>query len=245
MLKAAIVATPAGAQEVMGKLKTHPVPFLTRHRLQIIGSLAGHDRFASTPDNTYQNVVRYHLQYTPGDPDQFLMSEKSETRNGAAHGFDTVCIPALHWTEVPNVGGGPVYNFIGILGCEVAGADFMLTTTFTGCAFSWTDDRGVLRASHISPAGGGPKAYPGGGNALARKLMANGAMANAPGKRLTVFGAGAGNAPVATGDPYYPDPRTKEFRWMAIIGVRQGAAWQFYAQVAVDFAGQVLARRIL
>jgi hypothetical protein len=244
MLKAAIVASPAGAREVMHKLETHPLPFLTRHSLQIVGSLEGHDRFSSKPDNTYRNVVRYHLQYQPGDPDQFVMSETSDAGNGAAHAFDAVCVPALHWTEVPNVGRRPPYNFTGILGCEVAGADFMLTTTFSGCAFSWTDYQGVLRASHISPAGGGPGTYPGVGKALAQELMARGAMANAPGERLTVFGAGAGNAPVTTGDRYYPDPRN--YRWVAIIGVRQGgAAWQFYAHVAVDFAGRALARQIL
>ncbi len=244
MLKAATVATPAGAREVMQKLETHPVPFLSRHSLQIVGSLQGHDRFSSAPDNTYRNVVRYHLQYQPGVPDQFVMSETIDARNGAAHAFDAVCVPALHWTEVPNVGRGPPYNFTGILGCEVAGADFMLTTTFTGCAFSWTDHQGVLRASHISPAGGGTGTYPGGGKALAQELMARGAMANAPGQRLTVLGAGAGNAPVATGNPYYPDPRN--FRWVAIIGVRQGGgAWEFYAHVAADFAGLALARQIL
>jgi hypothetical protein len=33
------------------------VPFLTRHSLQIVGSLKGHDRFSSTPDNTYQVAI--------------------------------------------------------------------------------------------------------------------------------------------------------------------------------------------
>src|SRR5258708_11068816 len=109
----------------------------------------------------------------------------------------------------------------------------MLTTQFTGCAFSWTNHGGVLRASHISPHGGappgGPVTYPGGGIELAQRLMANGAMTNAAGAALTVFGAGAGNAPVAPPDnQYYPTPVTG---WVSIIGLLKSGAWRLYAQV--------------
>ena len=72
--------------------------------------------------------------------------------------------------------------------------------------------------------------------------MAKGAMANAPGAALKVFGSGAGNAPVQSGNPFYTVP---EKGWASIIGVLHGDAWHFYDQV-VD-GGNVIqeARQIL
>jgi hypothetical protein len=123
----------------------------------------------------------------------------------------------------------------------------MLTTQFTGCAFGWTSYGGLLRAVHISPFGGapqgGPYGYPGGGNALAQRLMANGLMANAGNTALTVFGAGAGNVVLLGANPFYPDPVTG---WVTIIGLpKGGGAWRFYVQVVGSIGNIVEARRLL
>jgi hypothetical protein len=245
MLKAAVVATSLGAQEVMRKLELHPVQFLMQHRLFISGSTAGSDRFSIAPNGNYQNVVTFNFHYRAGT-DQFVMTSQPITANyGFAHSFSTVSVPAVHWTAVPGVGGSP-YNFGGLLGCEVTGANFMLTTQFTGCGFCWTDNGGVLRANHISSFGGGTVGYPGGSKALAQRLMASGAMANAGNTPLTVFGAGAGNAPVRTGNPFYPDPVTNKLRWVTIIGLpKGGGAWRFYTQVVDGSGNLVEARRIM
>jgi hypothetical protein len=68
-------------------------------------------------------------------------------------------------------------------------------------------------------------------------------MANAPGTALSVFGSGAGNAPVVgTGNPFYPTPVTG---WASIFGLTKGGGWRFYLQV-VDINGNIQeARRIL
>jgi hypothetical protein len=145
------------------------------------------------------------------------------------------------------VGAAPG-NFTGILGCELAGANFMVTTQFTGCAFSWTNHGGVIRASHVSPSGGGVGNYLGGGAALAQRVLAPGigAHANAPGAAITVFGAGSGNAPVAAGNPFYPNVVVHPIRWVTIIGVNKGGAgWRLYSQTVNGAEHIQEARRIM
>jgi hypothetical protein len=196
MVKAAVVACHDGARAVMQDLELHPVRFLGNHRVFINGTPTGATRFSTQPDNTYQNVLDFNFQYNAsagaGGEDQFVMAAYAPAILGAARPFKTVSVPAVHWSQVPGAGPQPC-NFGGILGCELTGASFMLTTQFTRCAFGWTHHNNVFRACHISPAGGGPGGYPGGGLALARQLMANGAMTNAPNAALTVFGCGDGN----------------------------------------------------
>ena len=243
IIKAAVVATPGGAQAVMQDLELHPVRFLNKHRLLIKGTPAGGDRLSTAPTGNYQNVLTFYFQYTADRIDRFVMTTSKATSLGEARTFTTVSVPAVHWSQVPGIGVAVPYNFGGILGCEVTGANFMVTTQFTGCAFSWTNNGATLRASHISPSGGGPGTYPGGGIALAQRLITNGAMANAPGTALSVFGSGAGNAPVVgTGNPFYPTPVTG---WASIFGLTKGGGWRFYLQV-VDINGNIQeARRIL
>jgi hypothetical protein len=186
---------------------------------------------------------RYN-QYA-ADTNKFIFGSSSKANHGAGCVVSTVSVPAVHWSQVPGVGAAAPGNFAAVLGCELTGANYMLTTQFTGCAFCWTNHGGVLRASHISPSGGGPVGYPGGGNALAQRLSAQGTMANAANAALTVFGAGAGNANVpAAGNPFYP-PST-QFRWGSIIGVNKGGGgWRLYLQVIGNNDQIQEARRIL
>jgi hypothetical protein len=249
MLKAGVVAAGIGGQHVFQELETHPVRFLTQHRILVMGTPAGGDRFSIAPNGNYQNVLNFHFQYE-GAEDKFLLAESKDKNGqyGADYTFATVSVPAVHWSHVPGVGPAPG-NFTGVLGCELTGATFALTTQFTGCAFCWTTHGGTLRASHISPAGGGPTIYPGGGNALAQRMIlpAQGRMANAGNTALSVFGAGAGNAPaVRGGNPFYPDPAVNLFKWASIIGMNKGGnGWRFYLQV-IGVPGNILeARRIM
>ena len=249
MLKAAVVAAGVGGQFVFQELETHPVRFLTQHRIIVMGVTTGGDRFSTAPNGNYQNVLNFHFQYDGGDNLFRLARDANAIGNyGADHAFPTVSVPAVHWSNVPGVGAAPG-NLTGVLGCELTGATFALTTQFTGCAFSWTDNGGTIRASHVSPAGGGPTIYPGGGNALAQRMMmpAHGRMANAGNTALTVFGAGAGNAPgVHGGNPFYPDRLVNSFKWASIIGMNKGGnGWRFYLQVIGDPGNIQEARRIM
>lgn len=243
MLKAAVVASAAGAQHVFNKLTLHPRRFIGEHRIIVLGLPAGGDRFSTAPNGDYRNVLEFYFQYN-ALRDRFELGGVPNAVLGGLHPFDTVSVPAVHWTTVPGAGPSPC-NFAGILGCELTGADVMVTTQFTGCAFNWTQHGGVLRASHVSPAGGGPGTYPGGGIALAQRVMANGTHANAGNTPVTVFGGGAGNALVAEGNPFYPNTVANPIRWVTIFGVDKGGEWRFYTQV-IDGNKQIIeARRIL
>jgi hypothetical protein len=176
---------------------------------------------------------------------------------GAAHTFTTVSVPAVNWYDVPGNGGQQNPNvpadFSQILGCELTGANFMLTTQFTGCTFCWTNQGGMLRAAHIGPTRAGypaanlPTSYPGGGNGVAQRMIAQAnpaaGMANAQGAALHVFGRGAGNAPaIGGGNPFYPNAN---LGWATIIG-RNAGGWKFYLQAIQAGTNQIMeARRIL
>ena len=244
MLKAATVAPGLGGQSVFDMLNLHPVRFLTEHKIMVLGTPTGGDRFSTAPNGNYQNVLNFQFQYDCG-ADRFLLGAVINPQFGAAYGFQTVSVPAVHWSQVPGAGAAPC-NFNGLLGCELTGANFMLTTQFTGCAFCWTDHGGVVRATHTSPAGGGPGTYPGGGIALATRMTTHGFMANAGNTAVTVFGGGAGNAPVAAGNPFYPNAQVVAISWVSIIGVNKGGAgWRFYTQVVNGASNIAEARRIM
>jgi hypothetical protein len=247
MTKAAVVASVAGAQHVFNMLNDHPVRFLAANRLIIYGTATGQNKFQTgAPMGAgYQNVMNFHFQYDASDDRFFMQAAAATAMRGQSHQFATVSVPAVHWSNVPGVGAHPG-TFTGILGCELAGAAFMLTTQFTGCAFNWTSHGGVVRASHLSPAGGGPTNYLGGGNALAARVAAAGQMANAGGTACVVFGGGAGNAaPPLGGNPFYPDTTVTAIRWVTIIGVIKHGAWRLYTQVVDGNSAIAEARRIM
>jgi len=140
-------------------------------------------------------------------------------------------------------------NFWQILGCTLMGADFMLTTQFTGCTFCWADIENVIRAAHNGPTKAGytdaalATSYPGGGNGVATRIIAQGAaagMANAPGASLRVFGRGAGNAPaIGEQNPFYPN---LALQYATIIGRRKNDIWKIFLQV-VDTTGALSEHR--
>lgn len=262
IFKASVFASPAGGADVfINEVMAHPRQFLATHKVIVLGLPTGAAKFSNLASPSFDNVLTFYFQYDPAN-DRFLFGGHINPQYGAAHPFQTVSVPAVNWYDVPGNGGehAPLVpaNFAQILGCELTGASFMVTTQFTGCTFCWTDHLGIVRATHIGPTKAGyPSAalatsYPGGGNGAALRMITQGnalpvgigvaaAMANAPGAALRVFGRGAGNAlPIAGGDPYYPDAT---LQYATIIG-RNSGAWKFYLQVVDSATHQISARRI-
>ena len=246
MLRAGVTASIAGGQYAVQQMMDHPARFLRDNRLLIAGSNVGADRLSTAPDGNYQNVLNFHFQYDAGG-DKFLIAVNKDPMLGESYVIAPVSVAAIHWSQVPHVGAVVPYGFTDVRGCELTGSTLMVTTQFTGCAFSWTNQGGVVRASHISPSGGGIGTYPGGGTALAQALT-HGTMSNAGNLALNVFGAGAGNAPPHNGGAsFYPDPVNNVIRWVTIIGVdKGGTGWRLYAQVATGVTAHIQdARRIM
>lgn len=257
MLKAAVFAGGgAGGDVFTADVFAHPRPFLAAHKVIVLGMTTGGNKFTAVGNPDYTNVLQFYFQYDSGN-DRFVFGGRIDPRFGAGHPFATVSVPAVNWYDVPGNGGqnAPVTpgNFAQILGCELNGATVMLTTQFTGCTFCWTSHGGTIRAAHIGPTRAGyPSAalatsYPGGGNAVAARMVAQGAaagMANAPGAALRVFGRGTGNAPpINGGNNFYPNATLE---YATIIGRDSGTGWKFYLQAIDSTTHQISeARRIM
>ncbi|MBV8186026.1 MAG: hypothetical protein JO339_02190 [Alphaproteobacteria bacterium] len=264
MRKAAVCASAAGAADVFNELTTAPAGFLASNRLIVLGSPKGASKFRNLNSASYTNVRDFKFQYDPVN-DGFMLGVDAMGNYGAFHLVKAVSVPAIAWYDVPGNGGeqAPAQsaNFAQILGCELSGANFMLTTQFTGCAFCWTTDpAGVVRAAHIGPTKPSfvdpslATSYPGKGRALAQRMIDQGGapplgigvaagMANAPGAALQVFGRGVGNASaVGNANPFYPDNNLKQ---ATIIG-RNAGGWELYLQTIALATNQIgEARQIL
>lgn len=253
ILKASVFHSPAAAADVFTHdVMAHTRRFLTAHKVIVQGVGTGAAKFTNVANPDFTNVLNFHFQYNPSR-DRFVFAGNANP-NSAAHTFQTVSVPAVTWYDVPGNGGeiapSPHADFSQILGCELVNANFMLTTQFTGCAFCWTDNGGVLRAAHVAPAKPNytdlalPTSHPGGGNGLAQRIAAQGnaaGMANAGPAALSLFGRGAGNAPpIGGGNSFYPNAN---LTYATIIG-RNVGGWKFYMQ-AIDNGGNISeARRI-
>ena len=264
MLKAAVVASGAGASHVFNmQFSANPLTFIQTHRLFINGSTAGKATFTNSASTHFRNLIQFDFFYN-AEHDRFEFACGVSPNHGASHQVMVASVPALHWSEVPGRGIAPLptalapAGFHGVMGTEVAGAQWMLTTQFTGCSFCYSTGGGFLYAAHISPAGimGLPVMT---GAELANQLMGNvahvarGRFANFPGGAAAiqnVFGNGVGNAAVnPAGIPFYP-PKTPgavagQMKWMSIFGRRHVGNWQLYTQ-SIDGVDAILeARRIM
>ena len=258
MKLAGVVASPAGAANVFnGELSANPLAFIQNYRIFIYGSGSGSAKFSTAPTGNYQNVLRFHFQYNAAE-DRFDFQTMAQAPHGASHAFDAVSVPAIHWSDVPGRGVNPAptamapSGFAGLLGTELAGATWMMTTQFTGCSFCYRSVGMNTYAAHITPAGITGKPATTGAN-LANQLIGNdanvvrGSFANFPGAvpALNIFGNGVGNANVVGGNPFYP-PKTPaatggQMKWMCIFG-RHNGAWQIFSQ-SVDGIHAILEHR--
>jgi hypothetical protein len=262
MITAAVFASDLGAAWVFNnELSLNPLQFIQRFRLFINGSTAGKATFMNPLAGAWRNVMNFWFCYDHTDDIFYL--EAQGRPNSHKHQMSVVNVPALHWTEVNGRGNviaptalNPA-SFSQMLGTELAGATFMVTTQLTGCVFSYMGNGANVWASHTMP-GGAVNAMP--AATLANQIMGNvlhvtaGDFANYPGlganPPLRVFGMTAGNAPVVGGgNPFYPQ-RTPfasvgTARFITILGRLFGGSWEIYCQ-AVDHGGTIMeARQVL
>lgn len=272
LLKAAVVASAAGASHVFNmKLSGDPISFIQTYRIFISGTTKGKEKFNNAAATDSRNVLKFNFCYN-AEKDHFEFGTSTSPNHGAVHSFDAVSVPALHWSEVPGRGEIQVpqpadnVGFANLRGTALDGAAWMLTTQFTGCSFCYVGNANILYAAHLSPALNGIK-IPGtsrdypvlAADVLADQLagkvgsVAGGRMSNYPGGgggRFNVFGNGAGNAQVISGNPFYPakvsNAGAGEMKWMSIFGRKDAHGnWELYSQ-SVDGVGAILeARRIL
>jgi hypothetical protein len=244
----------------------NPLGFITNRRLMIRGSTTGQDLLTNPNAASYQNTVDFLFCYNPLE-DRFEFATFTHSYHGGSHRVPAVNVPALHWTDVPRRGNTvlptanlqPQTGFAALLGIELAGASWMLTTQLTGCSFCYMAQGGTAYAAHVSPAGSQEKPIMS-GNELAQQLMGNvnnvsgGTISNYPagGARpaFQVFGNGAGNAVVyGGGHPFYP-PKARfdtagQMKMTSIFGRFHGGVWEFYTQ-SVDGVNVIMEhRRIL
>jgi hypothetical protein len=266
MRRAVVVASPAGAAHVFNmEFAANPLAFIQANRIFIHGGTAGEDLLTNPGAHSFANVLNFVFCYNTGNDRFEFHAVQAPQIHGQGHSFQTASVPALHWSDVPGRGPVPLpvaldhASFAGMLGINMTGAQWMVTTQFTGCSFCYSRHGGSFFAAHITPAGIAGKPILTGG-VLAKQIMGNenhvaaGRLANFPGggpaPALNVFGNGAGNViPYGGGNGYYP-PKTLgagpgQMKWMSIFGRNHNGAWEIYTQ-SVDGADAIMeARRIV
>lgn len=255
LLKAAATASYLGARYAFEELSQRPLRFIKAHPIMISGSTTGVDKFTKSNGDD-QNILPFFFYYDAGH--DYFKIQPPPPPSVPSHRFEAVSVPAVHWSDVPGVDAKkkPPYNFSGIRGCKLEGANFMVTTQFSGCVFNWTKHEVVIHASHVAPGiPGVPNNYPDGGTQLAQRLIENGDHANAGDRdarpRFNVFGSGAGNAPLLASNPEanpYYTPKSEEHADITtyIFGTkRAGVGWQLYVQSRLKDGTVMDARRIL
>jgi hypothetical protein len=267
MKLAGVVASQAGADHVFNtEFSANPLTFIQTYRIFINGVTTGRDRFSTAPTGNYRNVVNTFYFYYNAEKDRFEFSMTLVGMYGAGHSFPVVSVPAVHWSDVPGRGITPTPgpppppdpmvvpppppSFAGILATELAGANWMITTQFTGCSFCYAEAGNTSYAAHIAPAGDVRKPVMS-GLVLAQQLMGmdpnvgGAAFANFA-HPVNVFGNGAGNANVLSGNSFYPQKSAilpTDMKWMSIFG-RDNGGWQIYTQSISNGMAIMDARRI-
>jgi hypothetical protein len=198
------------------KFKPDAMNFLANNNVFVYGS------------NT-SGVVNCFLEYVW----QYRQFKIIPPPSGKAHSYalKAVNVPAVSWDSVPNR-PAPGSSFADIAGTELTGADLLISTQFTGCAFCFKEVGGRLFAAHIMPDNGPAGAIAGSGIELARQLagqtagVTGGDFANARGAgTLHVYGRGYSNIGTHPPGYVYTGPPSS----MTIIGIRRGN-WQIYSQ---------------
>lgn len=197
------------------KFKPDALNFLTNNNVWVYGS-----NTSGVVDCFFEYVWKYS---------QFKVIPPP---SGKAHSypFKAVSVPAIPWDTVPNRTASSTFG--GIVGTELTGADVMISTQFTGCAFCFKEVAGRLFAAHIMPDNGPAGLIPGSGIELARQLdgqtagVTGGDFSNAPGPgTFKVYGRGYSNIGTRPTGYMYTGPPSS----MNIIGFKRGN-WQIFSQ---------------
>jgi hypothetical protein len=245
MRKASVVAHTYGAADFFNNVFAVGIGnFIATNRIFVHGSTQGSNKYKAGYVGSYQNLAMFNFYYC-AQFDRFEFAFSVAPMHGASHSLQVCSVPALHWSDVPLRGAEPVPlaagpTFAGIMGTELNGSDWMVTTQFTGCSFCYKVAGGVSYAAHISPAGIAGKPIMS-GNDLADQLMGNvgnvgaGAFGNAGGAgQFHIFGNGNGNAGVLAGQAFYPPKNVAgpggTMKYMTIVGHRSGGSWELYTQ---------------
>jgi len=221
------------SQIFLNRFRANPIAFLQSKRLFIRGS-------DQATGGNLRNVADFWFLYDFKAVPVFKILTARPATDSGGHSFSAVSIPAVDWFNVPGRGATPTAgSFAQLPGTELTGADVVLTTQFSGCAFCFKVVNSRIFATHIVPDDSvnhnKPLAAAGGGAELARQLagqvnnVAGGDFA-APvpaGGQFYVFGCGYSNIPNLPGG--YPS-QTVPDEYMSVIGFFRNGAWEIYSQ---------------
>ena len=223
----------AGANHVVTQVfLINPLQFLDENKVFIAGS--GALDATQAPRNVQPSV----FFYAPGR-DRYEFQVNGFGGNGIAP-LNVESVTAFHWTNprylpppplppaVPPPPNIATANFSNMTGIELSGANMMVTTQFTGCAFCMAEHNGSMYCAHVSPSVPGMAANIT-GDPLARRIIAtNGAFANAGGTQVRVFGRNVGSAPNPQG--YSIGNGGGNDTYMTIVGFLGGTSYEIYSQ---------------
>ena len=222
----------AGATHVLTQvLPLNPLQFLEKNNVFIAGS------GALDATQAPRNVQPAVFFYAPGR-DRYEFQVNGFGGNGIA-ALNVESVTAFHWTNarylppplppaVPPPPNLATADFSSMTGIELSGANMMVTTQFTGCAFCMAEHNGSMYCAHVSPSvpGMAPNVT---GNPLARRIVAtHGAFANAGGTQVRVFGRNFGSAPNPQG--YDIGQGGGNDTYMTIVGFPGGNSYDIYSQ---------------
>lgn len=221
----------AGAQSILTHVfPLNPLGFLGINKVIVLGVSAFNA--ATAPENIQDfffgydpSMDRYVFQFAVM-PKYFPTKVESVT--------------AFHWTDPrhhPGVGGPlNIANtaFTQLSGIRLSGANPIITTQFTGCAFCMAEYNGDMYCAHVSPAGVKDMAPNTQGDILAKRIMDhnNGQFSNAGGTNVTVFGRDKGHAPNPGG--YSLPGGGGNGNYMTIVGFPAGTSYQLYSQTTMN-----------
>jgi hypothetical protein len=261
LVRAAVKTSNHGATHVFNMMfSANPLAFIQRYRLVLYGSAMHAAKFTNPNSADFTSELAHNFCYDVAS-DAFMITPHA-AQNSGFHQFQSVNVPALHWSDVPgrtNVATPTALQpatFANILGTDLDTATWMITTQLTGCSFCYFAQGATAYAAHILPAAPGKTNLT--GAVLAAQLIGPTAnlppaqLANFPGAPVVphVFGNGVGNLqPVSGGNMFYPangvGPGTS--RQVYIFGKRAGplASWEIYEQALDSNLAIVEARRLV
>lgn len=223
----------AGADLALTSLRNNPLAFMRFSKLVVRGSGA-HNPHAD------QNIQGCHF-FFDAQFDRFVFAVAGGIYPAHARPIQVESVTAFHWTDpryVPPL--HPVAphnitttNFNHLTGFELSGAHIMVTTQFTGCAFSMAEHGGSMYCAHVSPAGVPNMAPNTTGNILAARIMATGQMQNAGNVVPRVFGRNIGSPPNGGGYNIGAGGGGNT-TYMTVIGVPGGTSYQIFSQTTIN-----------
>ncbi|MFI5443946.1 hypothetical protein [Polaromonas sp. UC242_47] len=224
----------AGTDLALAALSNNPLAFLRMNKVLVRGSGA-YNLLAA------QNIQACQFFYDP-QYDRFVFAVAGGIFPAHARPIQVESVTAFHWTDPryvpPLIPVAPhdiaTTNFNNLTGIELSGAHIMVTTQFTGCAFSMAEHAGSMYCAHVSPAGVPNMAPNTTGNILAARIMATGQMQNAGGVAPRVFGRNIGSPP--NGGGYNIGGGGGNPTYMTVLGFPGGTSYEIYSQTTINHA---------